>query len=684
MCRRRICAATALVFLGIGTSRAQELTATLRQNVEWRSGQEVLEFVLNRPLTEGEQVTLLVGTTDVTDLCNLVGDTLRYRPLRTPLPRGAVSVSVFLVTPDGAWTQVGSGTVNVLTVGGLEDFTVGPSITLSYNGQPAEDHDPESSGPSRSRFHELNGQLAFKTELERGGIRLGAGANVVGVSFHPEALRFSELGTDAPKIDLAEYRVETHWGRTNVMAGHVAHGRSRHLLNGFSSRGVSFATAIGGVVDLSGAILNGTNIVGWKNLFGMSNPRHRIYSGTLGLEILAATPGTLRIEGSYVHGSQLPRPSFGQSRIDDAEQSNGGSLRLLCSDPGRTISLDAGLTITRFVNPLDPLLAQGNDIVPVVPVTRRARYADISWNVIRDEMILGSVPAQLSAAFRHERMDPLFRAVGANVRADFLSNMVDVQGMIGPLQFGVTHLWSEDNLGELASVLKSKTRQSGLNLAFTPGGSVFPAGLPTVSYALACTHQFGVSLPTNSEFTPDLVPDQVTTTHSTGFDWGGELLRCGYRGAYTTQDNRQPGRENADAVNRTNALNLTIAAARWFAASMEASLESNENTESGVIQRSRRIGANLSLLPWSGLTTLLTASRSVTEPDDHTSRQQQTQMMIESSYEFDFTPYVVFRWRGRVFARYSWNEAHERDNVFDVSSRSRAWVIHTGLSLNFF
>jgi hypothetical protein len=528
--------------------------------------------------------------------------------------------------------------------------------------------------------------MALKVELERSGVSVGLGFNAVGVSFSQEALRFSEKGEDASKIDLASYLFETRAGRTTLSAGHISHGRSRHLLSGFSSRGISATTAIGTFADLSGSVLNGTSIVGWDNLLGIENPSHRLFSGTLGLEILPQDPGTVRIEGSYVYGSQLPLNNSNQAQVNDAEQSNGGSVRLLLSDPGKNITVDAGFTKTRFTNPVDPLLSQGIDIVPVEATTRQARYADVTWDVFRNATLLDALPARLNVAFRHERVDPLYRAVGASARADNLQNTYELHGGVGPLQLDLTHLQSEDNLAEIPSVLKTKTRQTGANvvLSHSSAPGMLPEWLPTFSYGLNSTHQFGVSTPTNSEFTPDRVPDQVTTSHTAGVEWQGGSLRLAYRGTFTTQDNRQIGRENTDIVNRTNGLNISFSPVTKVSINLEGSLESIENTETGLILRNNRVGASFLAPLLAGATASLNASLSTARPNDGSSSQRQASFSLETSYAFDLSSSLVFSWRGQMFARYSWSEFKSRDNVFNLDTKTRAWAVNTGISINLF
>lgn len=665
---------------------AQDLSVSMNRSGEWFSRLEPLEFTLSRPLSHGERVALIIGTTDVTDLCTIHDDTLRYLPQAVPLPSGSVEVSLYLVSSDGEWFSAGRFTLNVLTSFGLEKTVITPSLTLTNKGQLAEDRIPAPDPPPRKTFQELNGQMSLKVEVERSDVALGVGLNAVGVSFKQEALRFSEKGHDAAKIDLASYVVELRTAKTVLSAGHVSHGRHRHLLSDFASRGISAATAIGTFVDVSGAVLNGTNIVGWDNFIGLQNPKHRIYSGTLGVEIFPESPGTTRVEASYAHGSQLPLNNFNEGQITDAEKSEGLSLRLLLSDPSRAIRLDAGFAKARFTNPNDPLLAQGTEIVPVEETTRQARYADISWEVLRNAMLSDEVPVRLNVGFRHERVDPLYRVVGASVRADLLQNTYELQGGIGPLQVGVTHLQSEDNLAHIPSILTTRNRQTSANVVLSPAStpSMLPLWLPTISYGLSRTHQFGESVPSNSDFTPNHVPDQLTLSHTAGVDVHVSSVRVGYRGALTTQDNRQVGRENADAVNRTNGLNISFSPFAQLSLSLEGLLESNESTETGFITRGKRVGTSIAAQPLEGLSVSLNASLATSKPDDGSSKQRQALFSLEASYGFDLSSFFVFNWRGQLFVRYSWSEFTSRDNVFDVDSSTRVWAVSTGLTFSLF
>jgi hypothetical protein len=103
-----------------------------------------------------------------------------------------------------------------------------------------------------------------------------------------------------------------------------------------------------------------------------------------------------------------------------------------------------------------------------------------------------------------------------------------------------------------------------------------------------------------------------------------------------------------------------------------------------MILRTDRAGLNVLAALFAGVTASLNASLSVTEPDDGTSKQRQASFSAETSYGFDLSSLFVFNWRGQMFVRYSWSESTSRDNVFDLDSQTRAWVVNTGISINLF
>ena len=163
--------------------------------------------------------------------------------------------------------------------------------------------------------------------------------------------------------------------------------------------------------------------------------------------------------------------------------------------------------------------------------------------MLRSVLISPTLPLNLALAFRHERVDPLYRSVAApQARADLLQNAVQLTTGVGPLNAQVSYSRGEDNLRQIPSLLTTLTRSTTANLAL-PLGSLFgpkPRGwIPMVIYGLARIHQFGAGVPTAGGFTPTLVPDQVSTNHLLGVQWQGARWRAMYQLNRSAQDNRQ-------------------------------------------------------------------------------------------------------------------------------------------------
>ena len=70
------------------------------------------------------------------------------------------------------------------------------------------------------------------------------------------------------------------WGST-VTVGAFAYGASRHLVNGFASRGATLQVPLSSIGDLTLAGGNAQSIVGWSNFTGFQESGNRVFSGML-------------------------------------------------------------------------------------------------------------------------------------------------------------------------------------------------------------------------------------------------------------------------------------------------------------------------------------------------------------------------------------------------------------------
>jgi hypothetical protein len=669
---------------------------------QWLRQDQAIELRLNRlPLSGEERVAVLIGPTDWTALFVTDGMTVRYTPGSVRLAGGQHDVVVSVVAGTGEWKEIGRLPLRVLTAGGFEQVKAAPRAELGFNRLLAQD-EAASAGAPAERPLDITMTLGLQSESIRAGWATRTNVNVTGVSIQGNALRFGQLGPEAPALDLADYLVELANGRTKLGLGHVSPAGHRYLFSvqdcsssrcapTFSSRGATAVVALGPFTDLSLAAVNGSPIVGWSNVFGLQTRDHRILNATLGVEAKPARPGALRIEASILDGSVLPLAGFTQGVVNDAEKSRGLGVRVGATDAQGRFWLDAGYSRSRFQNPADALLQRRLSIVPVQEEGRGARYLDTSYALVHNKPIGKSATASIVAGYRYERADPLYRSVGApTARADILQHVVETTASVGSFTARVAKAWSHDNLDAIASILETQTDTTSLDVVVplsTLGRdpSQPQPRLPAITYQLARTHQFGVVTPINAGFgDPSQIPDQASTTHAIGLEWQLAKWRAGYAFNRSFQDNRQIGRDLADLVNLTNQVTLGVTPHEQFDITADAGFDGAENFEISRIDVTRRLGLTTNWRPTAK--TAVTGLVSFTWMHDQagTSENRSTDFNVQVSQGIALWPAKPNRLQGQVFVRASRRSGATFDRVFGLASDTRAWTVNTGLSLRVF
>jgi hypothetical protein len=677
----------ALVLLLASRVDAQELTVSLAGE-GWVRRDAPLRLTLSRPVAAGEgRLAVVLDLTDVTDLFERDGADLVYRPAVLPLPPGEHQLRVYRVGADGEWQEVSALPLKVLTSGGFERAELTPRLDLQSKAQNAEGHSPADNAPPRETFEDATVQVDVGGRLERGGWTGQVGLNVTGVTNVEEALRFGEMGEGADRVDLASYSARLEKGRGLFELGHFSWGDQRHLISGFGSRGVALGLPLGRAVDLSAVAGNGSAIVGWDNFLGLDDTEHRVVSGRLGVELVPSRPGGLRLEGTYLDGSLRPRSGFNQGVVNDAETSRGWAVRLATGTPGQRLRLDAGYTRSEFSNPADPLLAQGDDLVAVRPETRNARYLDLDLDLVQGKQLAGGLDAGLGLSLRHSRVEPQFRSVAAYAQADFEENSAALAGNLGPVSLQVSHARAEDNLDEIPSILKTKTRRTGLHLALPlsqlvhrrRGGAVW---LPVLTYGYDRTHQFGAELPVDAGFADSHVPDQVSAAQSIGVDWQGDGWRAGYRLSASDQDNRQPGRERDDFSNLDHGLSVGLTPHPRLDLGLEYASERAHARAQDRFDFTDRWALDLLWRVTDRLT--LTGNRSLTETEDdpRTAISDGRLLDLQGTWQFTRERGSGHRAGGQLYVRYSSQEFSSDDEVFGVRLARDNWTVNSGLTLS--
>lgn len=654
---------------------------------EWVGRRDPVELVFSREVTESEgRIAVLIGGTDVSDLLEGSPRGRRYRPRLVPLPSGEQEIVVALVSgPE--WRELARLTVRVLTPGGFEKAEIAPKIDLTLKGQLSEGHVPDEVVPPRRTFQDLTGQANLGIELVRSNATLGFQVGVQAAERVEDTLRFGELGTRADRIDLASWAMKLAVPGATLEWGHLSVGASRHLVNGFSSRGGRAALSLG-PVTFSFAALNGSSIVGWDNLFGLETAEHRVYAGTLGLELVPSAPGTLRVDTTLVEGSLLPRSNVNRGFVSDAETSRGGGVSLASSLFAGRVRVEGGYSRNRFEAPPDPLLEQGQQVVFLAPTWRSAYFASANVDVLKGIMLGKSTPVTFALAYRRERIDPQYRSVAATLQSDQQQDILEANAAFGPAALQLSYAWLEDNLADLTSILKTKTRRAVGQIALplgALGGNPAPAWwLPQVSWSANQTHQFAGNDPQGGGFSPTQLPDQVSLGHTAAVEWNAGPARFGWQLNYSDQDNRQVGRETADFVNTANVASINLAPSPNFDLGLQYGWDRAAAKETGGVERTKRYQVTLGVRPLVPLSLTTNASRTDGGNDADTASSRIWIVDAQTAWRFEPPRRGKHGLTGQILLRYAFQETQTRDVLLGVTTFRKTWVISSGISLSAF
>jgi hypothetical protein len=638
------------------------------------------------------QLRVFVGPVDVTAwLSAPAPGELRLQPAGAPWPEGRSELVLYRVDP-AQWHELARLPLQARGAGGFETSTTKPRAELQLKGRGAEGRSDGAPTSPRGRYADFAARGGLEWNGARDGWQFDAGANVQGASQRAEALRASQLGATAPKLDLADYRLQAAQGVHRIEIGHISHGNHPLLINGMASRGMNLATQLGGRVDLALNAMNGSAIVGYDNLLGMQESEHSIHALTLGTELQADRPGALRAELTLLDASLLPQTGFDTGAVPDAERSRGFGLRVLGRSRGGSLRADLAWARSRHRNPFDPLLAQGGALVDVEATTREAHRVDLQWDLLTRDTAAPAAP-NATLGLMHERVAPLYRSLAAAFASDQMHTRLSLQGGWSGATLQLQAARREDNLARIATLLRTGTDE--ITAAFTlplpawlgphEGAAADASWWPQLAGSWQQVHQRALNAPAidTSGIAPSHRPDQQNRNAQLNLSWTHALGSFGYGLAASEQDNRQPGREQADFRNLTHQLTLAWTLHDTLRANASVQRARQHSVEQNLVRRIE--GATLGL-DWQARERLGFAAQA--------SRNTQGDS-ADSAFTLGWTGHLQANWRidlpgpGRpiplqMFARYARQHDTQRDNVFGLAQSLRSWWLDVGLSVTLF
>ena len=670
----------------------EQLTVTATSPMEqFRHSRAPIALSLSRPLRPGDgALAFLAGNADVTALATVNGRTVTIDFGWFALTSGESRLKVFR-TLDGTWTLLSDFPLRVARPGGIEKADVTPSIEINSAGLLA-DGTSERAAQRAERRQEVAMNASFQTAIERPGLSLQSQSSVVGADRDERALRFAERGADAPRVDLSAYQLAFAFPHSRLEVGHLSVGNNRQLISSFSSRGLAL-TAGPSWARLTVASVAGAPIVGWDNLLGVGESRHRMNSATITIDANRKRPGAFQFRVSALDGSLLPRAGFTQGAVVDAEESRGAGVEVSASTPGQRARLVAGLSRSTFgLTNNDPELTDSLNVARLSPDRRNARFIEGSLGLLNGVRLLNRIPSRLTVTVRHERVDPLYRSVGAFVQADRQQEAVELSGQFDVVTWQASLLNGRNNLAALQSVLTSRTQGSSsavnIDLAALFRISGRRALLPQLSVSRQLSHEFALGAPASNDFRPQDLADQANSSSEIQAQWQLGGWRTVLRDNHTRQDNRQPDRERADFNGSTQTLTVERAFGAALNAGIDLGAEQQRNKELAQVTRLRRLGTTANWRPWSTGALSSNVAATTTRSPSSSSDVTNLEVRVELAQRVRLFGRDAKARTAQMFLRFARTTVTTvpfdqlvSESVAPVSGTQMRWSLNSGLSI---
>jgi len=661
----------------------------------WLSSSDTITVKINKgDRIDDPGIRFIVNKTDVTALFveNKPG-VYRYNNSIIPLPTGTTSLVIYKINADGKWEKLNEYPLQVKTALGFKESEVTPSVNVSIRSEIENGYNGDSIAPpeEEQKQTEMTTNISLNSNSSNDDLNMQTSFNLVGVSKDEEALRHGEKGNEAPKLDLSDYLVEINKGSNKLSIGHISFGNNRFLISGFGSRGISYNGKLGKSESLDIAIIkmNGTSVVGYSNISGLTdNSNHYVSAASVGYDFDNQQPGRLRMELTYLDASLLPLTNFDSGEIPDAEISSGYGIKLLAANEKGSLRGEFTYASSRYTNPEDPFLFQGDDVVAVEEQTDSARHAEMSYEIFRTEADESGNSYSMTATISHERVDPLYKSLAAFASADTQTDIASLAIQLAQISVQYSNTRNQDNIEDLATILKTKTDTDDISLSI-PFKQIFSSNgeennwIPNLDLQFNRTHQYGANLPIT--FDPDShIPDQVNESNNIRLSWNTEKLSFGLSQSVSEQDNRQTGRAEADFKNTnksidvsyqfTSNFNTTIGFGKVEAYDKENILTTFDNTYS--------FGMN-----WN-ITDKLQFTTNYSEANNYDSANNATRDgysgNAQLSWQFEIPGFASKKLPGQLFINYTMQNNRSKDNVFISETNSHDWTINAGLSISLF
>ena len=643
------------------------------------------------PVTHS-QFQVLIADNDVSTLFEFQQGQLVFSG-GIPLPAGENNLAVKQFI-NGKWHDIGQSQIKIMTSSGFKQSQWSPKLELNINSQLKEKTSGDSTASERPTFSDVTARIGLMSHHENDDMVIDSNVNLLSVSNRSQAIQFGNKAAKASKLDVADYLVSVQKGNNKVSMGQVSYGNNALLVDNLSRRGITWQYQNEANSTINGAILNGSDIVGYNNFTGLANINKQ-YVKVLGFGFNTLTDSriSLRIEGNYLDAQRTSQNDFGIGEIASAEKNQGMAFKVSTIDSEGKLNADLTMGLSRYTNPDDNNLDFGETLVPLKTKTALAYNVNFSYILLQDWLTPWQSPMSFTLLANRARTEPLYQTLTAFVQANVLTQMVGGQYQIGNISGNISVQRAEDNLDKLVNILT--TRTSNTNFSSTiPLAQIFNGNetdnspnpwLPALDYSYQSTHQFAVNSPeaSVSGFNGGShLPDQITTTHTLSSNWQLDMDSISLQTSYSFQDNQQIGRELADFKSLQHALSYNLQQNDSTSWTFSISRNRQNDLENQKIQFNNAITISFNWQSENGLA--LNANYGLSKDDDSKKQGENTATNADIGLIKNL---VKGQWwfpaDGSISFRINYNDGRNIDRVFNLQNKFSTTTAQLGINLSF-
>jgi hypothetical protein len=630
------------------------------------------------------QFAVIVGTEDLTANFRWVSPTqLDGVFAAMPLPAGTNTLKVYQIAAGNQWQELGQLEITVAAATGTAGTkvpVVKPTLIVGTKAQLAETHSAAATPPLRATYADLTVQAGLQTEHGDTNWSLKSQLNLAGSSYSPETVDFGNQGSDAPKLDVANYLIEGSYtskvGVTGVSLGHIQAGNHPLIAQGIANRGMALTHKFNERFDVAAAFQNGTPVLGGLNPFGLNDTEHRFNTVQAGYEVLERAGG-LRLEATTFNGVIKPKLAAAVATLQDAEESKGYGLRAKAQNTEATIRADIAYARSTYTPKGDSTL----NLQPGPSTSGNTWYADIGYDLLKNAPISKNYPLSLTLQGKHEFASMGFKTLGAGAASNFVADTLGLNTTLGVITSQLQLTQRADNVDNDLAFLKN--RSQGYNLTVgVPVGQVIdaakpPLWAPTISLTQGRTHSYGDTAFIPSGQTLANLSDVVATNQGLGLNWTVDKLTLGYQLSRTLQDNQQLGLEAMDVADLGHNITAgyTVSDKLSFTSGLGKRTSTSKDTGVQRFNNTAQGGVNWLFGDRYTFTTSISTSRDRDSLGTTDSKVQQANLQLLKL--FDFTSFGL-----KVPGQWTLAFTHSNNNTLGTVVRYQ--TLNVALSLSFF